>query len=312
MNRLTNGPGYVKAPTIWAFVCNAYALSVTHDRVKCVWNVFTYGGKSVLISTRMHDRSVRDDSSNLRLVTFCLYINVKRETIHRKEEYRSERRVRRQKRESGQRRPKPDPVELHPSVQKGIILKRTKATYTIVEGIGREESLDIIDVLKNQTFSILLDESTDVSVTQMLALVVRYVNANIMQTVDRCFDIIEVLDGTSLELFKAVSNVLFEKHSIPPKNLIGLGADNCATIMGKVSGFQAQLKEACPHIFVNGCICHSLALCLSHGSKKLPAWIENFIRDICSYFSHSSKRKQKFKNIQKLCDDPRHAILKIA
>ena len=187
--------------------------------------------------------------------------------------------------------------QLHPSVRKGITLKRTKATYTIVEGIGREESLDIIDVLKNQTFSILLDESTDVSVTQILALVVRYVNANTMQTVDRCFDIIEVLDGTSLGLLKAVSNVLFEKHSIPPKNRIGLGADNCATMMGKVSGFQAQLKEACPHIFVNGCICHSLALCLSHASKKLPAWIENFIRDICSYFSHSSKRKQKFENI---------------
>ena len=104
--------------------------------------------------------------------------------------------------------------QLHLSVQKGITMKRTKATYTIVEGIGRE---DIIDVLKNQTFSILLDESTDVSVIQMLALVVRYVNANTMQTVDRCFDIIKVLDRTSLELFKAVSNVLFKKHSIPPK-----------------------------------------------------------------------------------------------
>ena len=70
--------------------------------------------------------------------------------------------------------------QLHLSVQKGITLKRTKTTYTMVEGIGREEFLDIIDVLKNQTFSILLDESTDVSVTQMLALIVRYVNANTM------------------------------------------------------------------------------------------------------------------------------------
>ena len=83
--------------------------------------------------------------------------------------------------------------QLHSSVQKSITLKRTKATYTIVKGIGREEYLDIIDELKNQTFSILSDE---ISVTQMLALVVRYVNVNTMPTVDRCFDIIEVLDGT--------------------------------------------------------------------------------------------------------------------
>ena len=44
----------------------------------------------------------------------------------------------------------------------------------------------------------------------------------------------------------------------------------------------------------------------------MSAWIENLIRDLCSYFSHSSKRKQKFENIQKLYDAPRHAILKIA
>ena len=140
-------------------------------------------------------------------------------------------------------------------MQENITLKRTKATCTTVEGIRREESLDIIDVLKNQTFKIVLDESTDVSATQILALLARYVNANTLQTVDRCFEIIEVLDGTSLGLFKAVFNVLFEKHFIPPKNLIGIGADNCATMKGKISVFQAQLKEACPHIFVNGCIC---------------------------------------------------------
>ena len=82
--------------------------------------------------------------------------------------------------------------QVHPSVQKSTTLKRTKATYTIVEGTGREEYLDIIDVLKNETFSILLDE---ISVTQMLTLVVRCMNANTMPTVDRCFDIIEVLDA---------------------------------------------------------------------------------------------------------------------
>ena len=70
-----------------------------------------------------------------------------------------------------------------------------------------------------------------------------------MQTVGRYFDIIEVPNGTSLGLFKAVSNVLFEKHSIPPKNLIGLDVDNCATMMGKISGFQAQSKKTCPTDF---------------------------------------------------------------
>ena len=148
--------------------------------------------------------------------------------------------------------------------------------------------------MKKQACSILLDESTDASVTQTLALVVRYVDANSMQTVDRCLDIMDVVDGTSLGLFKLVYEVLLEKYSIPRENLIGIGADNCATMMGRVSGFQARIKQTCPNIFVNGSICHSLAFCVSSASKFMPGWIKNFIYDICSYFSHSSKRKQNF------------------
>ena len=200
------------------------------------------------------------------------------------------------------------------SKQKAITLKRTKAMYTkaIAEGIGREESLNIIDVLKKQVYSILLDESTDANVTQTLAFVVRYVDANSMQTVDRCLDIMDVVDGTSLGLLKLVSEVLFEKYSIPRENLIGIGADNCATMMGRVSGFQARIKQTSPNVFVNGCICHSLALCVSNASKFMPGWIENFIYGICSYFSHSSKRKQNFEKFQELCDAPCHSILKVS
>ena len=90
-------------------------------------------------------------------------------------------------------------------MQKGITLKKTKASYTIAESIGCEEFLNIIDVLKKQYFCVLLDKSADICMTQTLALVVRYLNADAMQTIDWYLDVIEVVDGTSMGLFKSVS-----------------------------------------------------------------------------------------------------------
>ena len=110
------------------------------------------------------------------------------------------------------------------SVIKGIQLRRTKATYTVVHGIGYHEAIKTVSILKNQKFSILLDKSTGVSTTQTLARVVRFLDIIRKQTADRLFDVIEVTDGTSLGLFQSVSKILFEEYGLQPAHLIGLGA----------------------------------------------------------------------------------------
>ena len=69
---------------------------------------------------------------------------------------------------------------------------------------------------------------------------------------------------------------------IPLTNLVGFAADNCATMMGSATGFQAQLKADLPDVFVPGCVCHSFALCASHASDQLPSWLEKFLKDVCS------------------------------
>jgi len=82
--------------------------------------------------------------------------------------------------------------------------------------------------------------------------------------------------------------------------------------MGARSGFQAQLKRDLPHVFVLGCICHSLALSASAASHKLPSWLEAWIKDVCGYFSRSSKRQHEFHLIQEALQSPRHKILKLS
>ena len=56
--------------------------------------------------------------------------------------------------------------QLTQSLQIPITSERRKASYTIAEGIGCEQSLNIIDILEEQPFSILVDEITNECVTQ--------------------------------------------------------------------------------------------------------------------------------------------------
>src|SRR5277367_672053 len=82
-------------------------------------------------------------------------------------------------------------------------------------------------------------------------------------------------------------------------------------MMGTASGFQAQLKKEIPHVFVLGCVCHSFALCSNAASNRLPSWLEGFIKNVCFYFSRSSKRNHQFQLIQDIVQAQKHKVLKL-
>ena len=54
-----------------------------------------------------------------------------------------------------------------------IAMKKTKMSYVIQDGIAYYEKLALTDICKKQKFSIIIDESTDISVNQILAIVFR-------------------------------------------------------------------------------------------------------------------------------------------
>ncbi|XP_046855931.1 protein ZBED8-like [Xenia sp. Carnegie-2017] len=172
-------------------------------------------------------------------------------------------------------------------------LKRTKASYVVQEGIAREE----------------WNESTDISVSQILAVVVRFYHER--KVIDALLTALEVENGTADGLYAAVKN-FFQERAIPLSNVVGFAGDNCSTMMGKNGGFQALLKKDVPGVFVFGCICHSFALCAHYASCRLPSWLEAFVKDVCCYFSRSSQRQHQFRLIQDIVEAPRHKVLKLS
>lgn len=196
-------------------------------------------------------------------------------------------------------------------VAQHMTMKRTKASYIIQEGIAHEERNEVAQICRKQKFSILIDECTDVSVSQVLAVVVRYFDVKTEEVVDALLDTVEVDDGSGEGLYKAV-RILLEERGIPLTNIIGFGSDNCATMMGHNSGFQALLKKDLPSVFVLGCVCHSFALCSNYASKCLPSFLESFMKNVTSYFSRSSKRQNDFNLIQNAVKAADHQILKLS
>jgi hypothetical protein len=93
-------------------------------------------------------------------------------------------------------------------------------------------------------------------------------------------------------LFNAVRTLL-DTNKIPISNLISMGADNTSVMMGDVKGVRQRFKEICPNMH----------LCASNACKNLSTSIEQFVRDIYNYFSHSSKRSDELKECQIFCEE---------
>ena len=59
-----------------------------------------------------------------------------------------------------------------------LSMKRTKISYVMQNGIAFHEKLKVTNICKESKFSIIIDESTDISVMQILAVVVCYFDSN--------------------------------------------------------------------------------------------------------------------------------------
>ena len=132
-----------------------------------------------------------------------------------------------------------------------------------------------------------------------------------MKVTDALLDIVEVEDASGEGLYQAVKQLLTSKV-IPLTNVIGFASNNCSAMMGSNTGFQAHLKKDLPSVFVLGCVCHSFALCVNYTCMHLPSFLETFLKNVCSYSAHSSKRQSAFRLIQDIVNSPKHKILKLS
>jgi hypothetical protein len=184
---------------------------------------------------------------------------------------------------------------------------RKKTTAITKHVIGSENFLNICEDLRNNKFSLIIDESTDRSCKKHLCLVVRYMKNGIIK--DKFFDLIQLQDATANSLYQIIVDK-FAENRIPYKdNLIGFASDGANVIMGAHHSVISLLKNDVPSLFIMKCICHSFHLCASYACQKLPRFVEDVTRDIYNYFSSSPKRVGEFVEFQIFANVKIHKIL---
>lgn len=172
-------------------------------------------------------------------------------------------------------------------IAQNMQLKRTKATTIVTNVIGEYEKDNLVEYLKSAKFSVLVDETTDISTNKMICIIVRYYNSNVERIVSSFYELLEVHKISSASTAKNLFNMVisaFENQNIPLDNIIGFGSDGCNTMMGEYNSVASRFKEQCPGIIIMKCICHSFHLCASEACKKLPRTCEDLARNIYNSF----------------------------
>ena len=187
----------------------------------------------------------------------------------------------------------------------------TKCTNVIRQGIGLHYVKELIDILRCKRFSIIPDETTDVSSEKQLAICVMYVDETDLSAVTRFLDIVEVDNSGAHGLYQAIRRV-FEEKFIPLSNIIGYSSDTCNVMFGGNLSVSTLLKKDYPHVTAVKCSCHLIHLCAFYACLKLSITLEDLCRNIYSHFSRSSLRQKDFEQFQEFVQAQPHKMLKLS
>ncbi|XP_069354562.1 52 kDa repressor of the inhibitor of the protein kinase-like [Maniola hyperantus] len=184
------------------------------------------------------------------------------------------------------------------------------ATYTspriqneIIDLCGDVIRDDIIaEVKKAHAYSILADESCDVSGKEQLSIGVRFFDEEKMVV---CEEFLGFVELSAMDAKSIASNIdnFFVNTGLYPEKCVGQGYDGCSTMSGKDGGVQKILREKYQKALFFHCASHKLNLVV-HDLNQI-AVIRNTvttIKEIIKFFRESGLRRKCVPNIPMFCE----------
>ena len=169
---------------------------------------------------------------------------------------------------------------------------RTKAIGLIRNVIGLAEKMKLVNLLKKTKFSLIVDESTDRTVTKFLVIFVWYCSQKRKTSTEDYFSMRVVPDATA-EGLKTLIIQEFTKVGIPIKNIIAIASDNASVMSGPRGGFAALIRQEILWLPFVGYICHSFALAATTACDlSLSSEVIKFANEVYTLISSSCKSFQ--------------------
>lgn len=161
---------------------------------------------------------------------------------------------------------------------------------------------DILKQLETSPwYSICIDESTDVSVTQSIIVYVKYINAG--QLFTKFLKLKELTHATAAGIFEATMSVLRE-YNLDVEKMSAIGTDGAAVMLGERNGVAVKFKECNKSIISIHCVAHRLALASGQAADSISYLIkfQEILNKVYKYFQHSAKRTHALKEMQRVLD----------
>ncbi|XP_075076507.1 uncharacterized protein LOC142163151 [Nicotiana tabacum] len=156
----------------------------------------------------------------------------------------------------------------------------------------------IIKDINDDHFSILVDESRDVSCKEQMAIVLRYVDRR-GSVMERFMGIVHVRDTTALSLRNEIVSLL-TKHSLSPSSIRGQCYDGASNIQGDLNGLKILMQKESRGAHSIHCFAHQLQLTLVAVSRRCDEVQELLllVSDILNMVGASFKRRDELRESQ--------------
>ncbi|XP_023750038.2 uncharacterized protein LOC111898343 [Lactuca sativa] len=141
-----------------------------------------------------------------------------------------------------------------------------KIQKELVQCFAQEVLLSIREEIGQDVFALLVDESSDVSKKEQMAIVLRYVDT-LGFVKERFIGLVHVKDTSSLTLKNAINEVL-TSNKLSFSQIRGQGYDGASNMRGEFNGLKALILQENDTTFYVHCFAHQLQLVVVAVAKK--------------------------------------------
>ncbi|XP_042465839.1 zinc finger MYM-type protein 1-like [Zingiber officinale] len=137
-------------------------------------------------------------------------------------------------------------------------MKSPTVQKDLTQACAAEVTNVILNDIKDNIFSLMVDECRDISVKEQMGVVLRYVN-KYGCVIERFLAIVHVSDTSAISLKKAIDE-LFAKHKLSLSRLRGQGYDGASNMRGEYNGLKALILKENSYARYVHCFAHQLQL----------------------------------------------------
>ncbi|XP_039279145.1 zinc finger MYM-type protein 1-like [Nilaparvata lugens] len=169
----------------------------------------------------------------------------------------------------------------------------------IIDILGKSVVRSVLDKIKNsEHFSIIVDETSDISIHEQVSFCVRTVSDDLIINED-FIGLYETPNTEAQTLFKIVKDI-FARLNLPIEKLRGQCYDGAANMRGRFKGLQKLLLDIQPQAHYVHCTAHSLNLAVQDSLSCLPCMrdVMALAKDLINTVKESNKRINLFRNIR--------------